>query len=402
MTAGVWWGESREVAKARGASTPVFLGGYRFLLAFFVFCAHSAWPLAQTVTRSEIGAVGVLNFFIVSGFLITLTIEVHYTRSVRRFLINRFLRIYPTLWVSTIIAVLAILLMGTTYVTANFYIRGWTWANILRCILIVPATGQNETWGPIPVGWTLQVEVSFYLVMAALFLLIGRLSQNKRHVAIICFCSASLLGYFVLMATTILAPSNGCRFVPFFVTGVITAIISRLETAQYAMRLFAGIVLTVALALCIKAVFFMGGLTPGYVIGTAVTFPFVCGLFFFLLWPPIAARLVRFKRIDTLLGDLTYPVYTLHFALNQVTAFWLISYLGPSTVFVQLAVTVAASYLLVRFVDRPISKVRSRVREASIATVSKGRAVRLAAVLARRHAAGSYSQKNGVTPPATA
>ena len=226
------------------------------------------------MTRSEIGAVGVLNFFIVSGFLITLTIEVHYTRGVRRFLINRFLRIYPTLWVSMIVAVLAILLMGTTYVTANFYIRGWTWANILRCILIVPATGQNETWGPIPVGWTLQVEVSFYVVMAALFLLIGRLSQNKRHVEIICFCSASLLGYFVLMATTILAPSNGCRFVPFFVTGVITAIISRLETAQYAMRLFAGIVLTVALALCIKAVFFMGGLTPGYVIGTAVDFSF--------------------------------------------------------------------------------------------------------------------------------
>ena len=42
MTAGVWWGESREVAKARGASTPVFLGGYRFcwLSSFFAPTRH--------------------------------------------------------------------------------------------------------------------------------------------------------------------------------------------------------------------------------------------------------------------------------------------------------------------------------------------------------------------------
>jgi peptidoglycan/LPS O-acetylase OafA/YrhL len=122
------------------------------------------------------------------------------------------------------------------------------------------------------------------------------------------------------------------------VAGVVTAILSRIETNQHAMRLFGGIVLAIALALCGKLIFFMLPLTPGYVTGTIVTFPIVCGLFFFLLLPPVASRLARFKRIDTFLGDLTYPVYTLHFALNQVTSFWLYEYLGPSTVFVQIAV----------------------------------------------------------------
>jgi peptidoglycan/LPS O-acetylase OafA/YrhL len=117
------------------------------------------WPLAQMVTRSEIGPIGVFCFFIVSGYLITLTIEAHYADSIRRFLLNRFLRIYPTFWVSMLVAAAAVLAMGTTYVTTNLYLRGWTWDNILRCILIFPAVGGNETWGPIPVGWALQVEV---------------------------------------------------------------------------------------------------------------------------------------------------------------------------------------------------------------------------------------------------
>jgi peptidoglycan/LPS O-acetylase OafA/YrhL len=152
--------------------------------------------------------------------------------------------------------------------------------------------------------------------------------------------------------------------VPFFTAGVMTAIISRLQTGQHAMRLFGGIVLAVALTLCVYALFFMLPLTPGYVTGTIVTFPIVCGLFFLLLLPPVASRLVRFKRIDNFLGDLTYPVYTLHFPLNQLTSFWLYGYLGPWTVLVQLGITTAAAYLVLRFVDRPLSRTRARVREA--------------------------------------
>jgi peptidoglycan/LPS O-acetylase OafA/YrhL len=383
---------SRDDGYVRTATTPIFLGSYRLLLAFLVFCAHAVWPLAQSVTQAEIGPIAVMCFFIVSGFLITLTIEVHYAHSVRGYVVNRFLRIYPTFWASMLVAVASLLLMGTTYFSANFYIRGWTWDNIIRCILIFPALGGNETWGPIPVGWTLQVEVSFYLVMALLYLAIGRLPQKTRHMLIMCFCSACFGGYVVLVATTTLAWTNALLFIPFFGAGVVTAIISRLESGQHAMRLFGGIVLAAALALCIKFLFFMLPQTPGYVMGTAVTFPIVCGLFFFLLLPPIASRLARFKKIDTFLGDLTYPVYTLHFPLNQLTSFWLYGYLGPSTVFVQLAVTILAAYAVLQFVDRPLSATRRRVREESTA-IGQGRA-KLAGVGARFAPAILYVREN--------
>jgi hypothetical protein len=77
-------------------------------------------------------------------------------------------------------------------------------------------------------------------------------------------------------------------------------------------------------------------------------------------------KLQRFKRIDTLLGDLTYPVYTLHFPLNQV--------FGPPTVFVQLGITIAAAYVVLRFVDAPLSRLRNHVRESDDDTFRPGRA----------------------------
>jgi peptidoglycan/LPS O-acetylase OafA/YrhL len=90
--------ESKD--NGRTGSTPIFLGSYRLLLAFLVFCAHSVWPLAQTITRPEIGPIGVLCFFTVSGFLITVAIEVHYVHSVRLFLVNHFYAFIRRFWLA--------------------------------------------------------------------------------------------------------------------------------------------------------------------------------------------------------------------------------------------------------------------------------------------------------------
>jgi peptidoglycan/LPS O-acetylase OafA/YrhL len=223
-------GRSEQI-HVQSAVRPVFLGSYRMLLAFMVFCGHSVWPLAQTVTRADIGPIAILSFFTVSGYLIAFTMEANYTQNVWRFLINRFLRIYPTFWISMIVA-LVILSTGTTYMSANFYLRGWTWDNIIRCILIVPAYGDNATWGPEPVGWTLQVEVCFYLVIAALYFCIRRLSNNTRHILALCFWSACLIGQAVIISTMNLRWSNALLFIPFFVAGVMAAMITRKESVQ--------------------------------------------------------------------------------------------------------------------------------------------------------------------------
>jgi peptidoglycan/LPS O-acetylase OafA/YrhL len=104
-------------------------------------------------------------------------------------------------------------------------------------------------------------------------------------------------------------------------------------------------------------------IVPGYVIGTLITFPIVWGLLFVLLLPPVAARMAHFKTVDAFLGNLTYPLYTLHFPLNQMISYRLYTYLGPPTVFVQLAVSLAAAYVLWRYVDRPLTRVRAEVRQ---------------------------------------
>jgi len=140
----------------------------------------------------------------------------------------------------------------------------------------------NKTWGPIPVGWTLQVEGLFLSDYGGagpcdrpapaknaphrrdVFLLfrLHRLCRPHRM-------TKHLWG-------------NGFLFAPFFGVGVIAAIISRLETDQHSMRLCGGLALSILLALCVTVLFFMLLPTPipGYATRGTVTFSVVCGLFF--------------------------------------------------------------------------------------------------------------------------
>src|SRR5262245_25794610 len=105
-------------------------------------------------------------------------------------------------------------------------------------------------------------KVCFYLIMAVLYLAIGRLPQRTRHIVVMCFCCFDFIGYVVPIAMTKHLWGNGFRFAPFFGVGVIAAIISRLETDQHSMRLCGGLVLSILLVLCVTVLFFMLLPTP--------------------------------------------------------------------------------------------------------------------------------------------
>ena len=288
----------RGATAAAAATLPVYLGTYRFLLAILVFSSHSTWGFARAFTRSNSGPVGVMCFLVVSGFLITSALEDHYAGNVGRFLVNRFLRIYPTLWASLIVAVVVILSIGPAGELRNFHLSGWSFGQILRCILIVPAYPEAN-WAVLPVGWTLQVEVTFYLVIAGLYLLVGRAFRPGRHVLALLACAAALAGYAIAMTGSPLWWTNPVTFTPLFVLGVSTALYIRIDRKQSGTRASAMLLLGASLLLCANLVIrfssdqfippfsiSLGELLPGSengaLPGTIVTFAFLIATFFAL------------------------------------------------------------------------------------------------------------------------
>ena len=117
------------------------------------------------VIVDQFGQLGVMVFFLISGFIIT-----HVARSENplRFCIRRVFRIYPAYWL-VVFAVFAFGLFDSPF----DYSALQNWRNVLRIATITNYLHdpQNTVLG---VAWTLQIEVMFYALIACVTPLIRR------------------------------------------------------------------------------------------------------------------------------------------------------------------------------------------------------------------------------------
>jgi len=109
---------------------------------------------------STVGHFGVDIFFVISGFVIFLTIEhKHYPAHI--FFLNRILRVVPPYWVATIILVPIVSIFHSS--VTELYFKPNT-ASLIKSLLFIPH--QNPAgFGLYPfltVGWTLNYEMLFY------------------------------------------------------------------------------------------------------------------------------------------------------------------------------------------------------------------------------------------------
>lgn len=134
---------------------------HHFMQIFYHFDSDSV--LGYFLARR--GAVGVDIFFVISGLVIYLSTEGR-EQPVRHFLINRVVRIAPAYWLYSLVAAGIIL-----FAHALMPIQVFAWHHFLCSLFFVPA------WNPagygfyptLPVGWTLNYEMFFYLLFGLLF-----------------------------------------------------------------------------------------------------------------------------------------------------------------------------------------------------------------------------------------
>jgi peptidoglycan/LPS O-acetylase OafA/YrhL len=185
------------VEAARGGSRLRHIDGLRAIAALLVVWRHVAdafatpgmrghW-LADVADGIDVGRIGVVVFFFVSGYVIPFSIHAERPAAIGSFLIKRFFRIFPAYWLSLPLGAFA---------------TWWIWGRpfgvrelLVNLTLLQDAFGIPSAQGGL--YWTLLVEWCFYLLCVAL--LLARSLANPRRLAIVATALAGAAALVFLM-----------------------------------------------------------------------------------------------------------------------------------------------------------------------------------------------------------
>ena len=152
-----------------------FLDAARGIAAFAVVVQHAlemSYPkfLPWSVQHFNLGAFGVVVFFLVSGFIIPVSLERSHSLSV--FWTNRFFRLYPMYWIS-LLTVLLLAWFKVWQLPQAFSIHPFL-ASVANFTMLQSFARVPDALG---VYWTLALELVFYGFCSILFLT-GWLSRS--------------------------------------------------------------------------------------------------------------------------------------------------------------------------------------------------------------------------------
>lgn len=290
-----------------------------------------------------LGKYGVQLFFIVSGFVIFLTLEK--TRHAADFVVSRFARLYPAYWAAIVLTygVLEVFTLPGREVSVE--------AALINLSMIQTWLRVSHVDG---VYWTLAIELSFYFVMLILYMT-GLL---KRVYTV---CTVWLL---IIIAARLLEKFGGVpihwaikmglllNFGNLFIAGIMFyKIMHKPAIAAYGI---------LGLALLAEAVLHgrLVVLVAGYF-----------GLFYLFTQGRLQALAVRPLIY---LGTISYSLYLIHQNIGYVIirALENSDYLNPVTLFVvPMAVSLAIAGLMQTYIEKPSLKLirnlwnKSRARE---------------------------------------
>jgi peptidoglycan/LPS O-acetylase OafA/YrhL len=134
---------------------------------------------------------GVLMFFIMSGFMISASLE--RSSSLKKYFTNRFTRIYPALILCIIVTVVVIYFSsGISFASKE----GVTWF-FLQCIGIIYTPSFLTPFGFGSYNgslWTIPLELQFYMVLPVVYFIVTRFTKDYKKQ------SLWLVGFFVFFS----------------------------------------------------------------------------------------------------------------------------------------------------------------------------------------------------------
>ena len=355
------------------------MGSIRTFLAITVLLGHAyGWVFTGPVLAVQV-------FYLISGFLISfvLTETGRYDR-VANFYLNRFLRLFPVYWVvafgSLISLVIAEMMLGigtpafdvfreidltgrVALILSNLFLFGQDWimfTAVQEGAFQFSADYKDSeipVWQGllVPPAWTLGVELSFYLL--APFVLF-----HRKWILGLLLASIALRFALVAFGPGLQDPWN-YRFFPtelaLFLAGAISHqfLTPWLKGKGFLSKNSAVLITLLALASCICFAYF-----PLRQVSSVLFLIFIAAVLPFLF------QFQRHFRWDRRIGELSYPIYIVHWPiLYPVSWLWdqaleTEGYAGLDETLVVILLSLIAAILLNRYVAEPVEVYRKAVK----------------------------------------
>lgn len=339
--------------------------GLRAIAAWLVVIAHGAiWAggygsvVLPARTYEMLGALGVLMFFTVSGFIMVFISRTSFGRpgAAPAFLRRRLIRIVPLYWLMTLLAAAILVRSGDPPSPAH----------LVQSLLFVPHDAGGPLMRPVlGVGWTLNYEMFFYALFAAALLL-------RRGLRLLCAALVGLLALGQLLnpvwryrdPSGVLAAWTDPLLLP-FLCGVGLAVLFHARPGWRIARPFAFLALgTLAVLLFQQAAIAEGSYPAPWRIAVLL-------LGALLAAPAILARnTTRVPRWLVFSGDASYSLYLIHpllFGVADRLGGRMIAQASPLLGILYFCMlSTVAGICLHLFVERPLTRWFARPRRGTM------------------------------------
>lgn len=356
------------------------MGIIRFLLALIVVFSHSAFSFGGAWIG---GPNAVQLFFLISGFLISFVLlEAKSYPDVKSFYFSRWLRLWPMYLVALILTAIFTrgavdfiwsmpLEIAVPMALSNIFLFGQDLFMFLAFengeLVFTPDFRLNES--PLHLGlvispaWSLGVELMFYLV--APFIV-----KNVRLTLLFLAASLALRAWLIHIGLGLSDPWS-YRFFPTEMAIFLVGALSHRYVYPFYRSLFHQ---NLGIPSCLATVGFIVFIYHSNVIFASFP-PYVqtlALLIVFALVMPLTFIFTNCYRWDAKIGDLSYPIYIVHFLFILVTLPYSKEY-PIATTAINVTGSIALAMVLNHLVGRPVEHVRavlkSRLSKRSASTL---------------------------------
>lgn len=304
---------------------------------------------------------GVPIFFTISGFLIAMSFE--RSPALRRYCINRILRIYPGLWFSFVVTLIILGWFGYLQpaITGRPQFFVWVLAQLSFLQLYNPDFLRSFGVGVVNGSlWTIPIEIEFYIVLPFILLALRKVQGRSKKNLI-------LIGLIVLSSITYPYLRYGPQNKEFLVRALYGTLLPHL------FEFLIGVIIFFNIDVLLKwfegrfLVWFTAYVAYRYLFGVLLDLPLEQEYFLMMITDILRAGLMMsfvfsWRTLSTKIlhhNDISYGVYIYHVLMINIMVE--LGYTGKYVWFIPVVIaTVCLAWLSWKFVEAPALRLKGR------------------------------------------